>query len=180
MKKTTGTTGIMTEALEKLVIINGKFVIIDTEGPDTSIVVRIYPSDKKTRAQEINFIADLFSSASGGKLTVGNTTFLLSNIRRQHSCNEPALKDHPESTKMVVVKNKETAEFFLVMSEDTSIFAARKFLQGINEELFCNDESSPLTKITGKKCLFFPYFAGDLRFEVASKIDIAIIKLDAY
>ncbi len=172
----------MTEAIGKIVIINGKFIIIDTAGTDTSIVVHIYPSDKKTRDQEINFIVDLFSSSSGGKLTAGDTTFLLSNIRRQHSCNEHALKDHPGSTKMVIVKNEETDEFFLVMSEDTSIFDARKFLQEINQELFSNEES-PLAKITGKKCLFFPYASkstGDLKFEVATNLDIVVIKLNSY
>lgn len=172
----------MTEVIGKLAILNGKFIIIDAAGTDTSVVVRVYPSDKKTRDQEIDFISDLFYSCSGGKLTAGNTMFLISNIRRQHPCNEPALKDHPESTKMIVVKNEETDEFFLVMSEDTSIFAARKFLQEINQELFSDDES-PLVKITGKRCLFFPYSsnsAGDLRFEVATNIDIVIIKLNLY
>lgn len=172
----------MTEVTRKLAILNGKFIIIDAAGTDTSVVVCIYPSDKKTRNQEIDFISDLFSSNSEGKLTAGDTTFLLSKIRRQNSCNDPVLEDHAEPTKMVVVKNEETDEFFLVMSADTSIFAARKFLQEINQELFHNN-NSPLAKITGERYLFFLYAStslGSLKFEVATNLDIVIVKLNSY
>jgi hypothetical protein len=177
----------MTEAIGKLVVLNGKFIVIDTDTTQDekgiAEVVTIYPSDEKIRKKEIDFMVRSFASGSGGHFKAGNTDFIVSGIWRCNPSNDHMLKKHQDQTKTVVVKNEETEEFFLIMSEDVSIRAAKDFLQSINDEMFRNDDS-PFIEITGGRFLSLPCeitkpmgAAGNIRFEVVTNNGLATIKL---
>lgn len=181
----------MTEAIGKLVVLNGKFIVIDNDNPEKNDerikgiaeVVKIYSQDEKTREREIDFSVKSFASGSGGHFKAGDTGFIVSGIWRGNPSNDAMLVNHIDQTRMVAVKNKETGEFFLIMSEYVSIRAAKDFLQSINEEINYNDNSL-FAKITGGRFIGLPYeitkpmgAAGNIRFEVVTNNGLAAIKL---
>ncbi|KKP69183.1 MAG: hypothetical protein UR66_C0001G0065 [Candidatus Moranbacteria bacterium GW2011_GWE1_35_17] len=177
----------MEEAVGKLVILNGKFIVIDTDTTQdekgTAEIVTICPSNEEIEEKQIDFMVKSFASGGGGHFKAGNTDFTVSDIWRCNPSNDHMLKNHQDQTKIVVVKNEETGEFFLIMSEDVSIRAAKDFLQSINDEMSRNDDS-PLIAITGGRYLSFPYeitkpmgAAGNIRFEVVTNNGLATIKL---
>lgn len=187
MKKNLQGSVKMEEAIGKLVVLNGKFIVIDTDTTQdekgTAEVVTIYPQNEKIRKEQNGFMVRSLASGSGGHLNAGNTDFIVSGIWRCNSGNDSMLQKHQDQTKMVVVKNEETGEFFLIMSEDVSIRSAKDFVQSINDEML-HDDNSPFIAITGGNFLSFPYeitkpmgAAGNIRFEVVTNNGLAAIKL---
>lgn len=180
----------MTEAIGKLVVLNGKFIVIDNDDPEDkdaikgmAEVVKIYSRDEEKRKREIDFSVRSFASGSGGHFKSGDTGFIVSGIWRPNSSNDAMLINHIDQTRIVAVKNEETGEFFLIMSEYVSIQSAKNFLQSINDEMHRNNDS-PFIKITGGRWLSFPYeitkpmgAAGNIKFEVVTNNGLAAIKL---
>lgn len=180
----------MSEAIGKLVILNGKFIVIDNDDPDKkegmhglAEVVKIYSRNEEIRKKEIEFSVKSFASGSGGHFKSGDTSFIISGIWRPNSSNDAMLINHIDQTRMVAVKNEETGEFFLIMSEYVSIRSAKNFLQSINDEMRRNN-NSPFIAITGRRFLSLPYeivgpmkVGGNIRFEVVTNNGLAAIKL---
>ena len=180
----------MSEAVGKLVVLNGKFIVIDNDDPDKkegtkglAEVVKIYSRDEEKRKREIDFSVRSFASGSGGHFKSGDTSFIVSGIWRLNSSNDAMLVNHVDPTRMVAVKNEETGEFFLIMSEYVSIRSAKDFLESINKEIYHNKES-PFNSITGGSLLSLPYeivgpmrVGGNTRFEVETNNGLAAIKL---
>jgi len=178
----------MVEAIGNLVTINGKYIVIDhtdkkDDGKGIATIVNVYSSKAFVRKQEINTVVSSFCSGDGGCLTAGKTNFSFSGIFRSNSGNDPMLRKHGSPTKMVIVFNRETKEFFLVMDENVSLADAREFLGKVNEE------KSPLLKIAGipsaYNCLRFPCetmlgelrVSGNPKFEVVTNGRVVFIKL---
>ena len=179
----------MSEAIGNLVVLNGKFIVIDNEEPGKedskgiAEVVKIFSQNEERRKKEINFSVRSFASGSGGHFKSGDTDFIVSGIWRSNPSNDAMLINHIDQTRMVVIKNEETEEFFLIMSEYVSISSVKDFLRGINNEIRCNDDS-PFVEITGGRFLYLPYeivgpmrTAGNTRFEVVTNNGLAAIKL---
>ena len=175
----------MVEAVGDLVVINGKYIVIDhphVGDGKHSTVVNVHSSKARVRDSEIDTIARSFCSGSGGCLDAGKTHFDFSNIWRGNPGNDPMLKKHKDPTKMVVVLNERTQEFFLVMNEDVSLAAAEKFLSEINRR------EPPILKAIGHQ-LSFPHEAvygemgradGNKKFNVVMNTWIAVIKLRTF
>ncbi len=167
----------MVEAIGNLVVINGRFIAIDhtnkaQDGIGHTTIVNVYDNDEVIRDKEINAIVESFCSAGVGCLAAGKTIFSFTNIWQCNPNNDPMLKNHEESTKMVVVKNRKTKEFFLVMSETASLNAAGKFLDEVNrKELSLFLEFPHETKIGELKV------RGNPKFEIVTNSGIAVIKL---
>ena len=182
------TSNAITEAIGNLVVINGKFVVIDhtfkeEDEKGIATVVRVFSSDNDARAEEMRAVN--FCSGSGGCFNAGNTTFNLTHIWRSSFGNDHLLKEH-QPTKMVVVKNETTEEFFLLMDENETFPTARKFLWDVSQE------KSPLLDIGSRpgnyKSLRLPHetmlgalgVTGDPKFEVVMHSGIITIKLQLY
>jgi hypothetical protein len=179
----------MIEAVGNLVVINGKYVVIDhtdkeDDGKRIATVVNIFSTkDDRLREREIHTMVESFCFGGGGSLTAGETQLSFSDIWRDNPGNDPMLKKHKELRKRVIVKNKETKEFFLVMDEKTSIATAENFIQKVN------DMESPLLRVAGTppgyKNLRFPCETmlgelgvdGNPKFEVVTNGRIVVIKL---
>ena len=182
----------MTQAIGDIVEINGNFVVIDHdlgsehEYKKIAEVVCVYSSEKKRREAEIHTIVHSFASGSGGHLRAGETDISFSGICRSNSSNDKMLKNHPEEgINKVIIYNRETGEFILLMNEVVSIKEAREFIWKVNKQ-----ESELLRdKIAGEyyqKYLSLPKetglgklrVAGNTRFEVVVNSGIIAIVLE--
>lgn len=171
------------EMVGSMGIINGRFIVIDQtgngrDGKEFAAVVNVYDLDENTREAEIDFMTRAVASGSGGKLVAGRTQFNFMDISRTHPRNRAVLKNHEDPTKMVVVKNRQTDEFFLVMSDVVSLREAEVFLCEVNniplllKPDFYQRLSLPHEGNPGKLGT-----TGNLRFEVVTNGGIAVIKL---
>lgn len=129
----------MKEAVGNIVAINGMFVVIDhadkaKDGKGVATIVTISVSNNEDEDREIHGLIESFHSGRGRKLNIGETNFVLADIRRNNPLNDLALKHHKESTRMIVVKNEKTEEFFLLIDRDVSLTESRRFINAINEE----------------------------------------------
>lgn len=174
----------MVEAVGNLVIINGKFVVIDhtdkkEDDKGIATVVNVYSLDKNEKNLEIHTVVRSFCSGSGGFFTAGKTGFSLHCIWRSNSGNDHMLKKHKQ-TKMVVVKNEVTDEYFLLMDEKNSLVDAREFLREVNLDKLAILPEHKYLRLPHETGLGELRVDGDPKFEVVMHSWIVAIKLQLY
>lgn len=121
----------MEEAVGDLAVINGRYAVFDRDD-ENAIVVCVFSQDEKTRDAEIGVIVRSFDAGNGTKLELGKTIFNLTYVWRGDFGNNPMLKKQKNGTKMMVVKNKYTKEFFLVMDDSITLPAAKEFVHELS------------------------------------------------
>lgn len=130
----------MTEVSGSLATINGQFAVIDRtnekeDGQGYATLVNVFSEDETLKNFEIDDLMGKFVIDGGYYLKVGNTGFSFSLIKKRVYRNKLTLTVHKDDTKMVVVKNKETEEYFLLISEEVGIASAKEFLKRLNAEI---------------------------------------------
>ncbi len=179
----------MKEAVGDAVVINDGFVVIDhtdakEDNKGLTTIVNVYSVDEKIRKEEIDLMVRAFCSGSGGHVSAGETSFSFSGIFRSNPGNDHMLKKHRDPTKMVIIKNRATKEFFLIMDENVTLPEAENFVRRVSGE----NHSALKRKGNFNTRLRFPCETmvgpmnvdGDTRFEVTLWHRIVIIKLQEY
>ncbi len=177
----------MIEKTGKCVEINGGFVVIDhtdkeEDGKGIATVINVYSKDEEIHEHEIYTAVKLFASGGVGHLKAGETDFSFIDIWTSNPSNDEPLKNHKEPTKIVVIKNKETKEFFLIASNNVSFRDVRDFIYEINrsEGRKLLRDGSYFLELQQPR----PHGVGELMtdgpptFEVVTKSDLVIIKLE--
>lgn len=122
------------EQNKNYVVINGRFIVIDdADNSGNATAIKIFPKDKKEKDDLIKKSVKNFCSGGGGHFEVGETQFSLTDIWKGNPGNK-GLAKHEQPRKIVVIKNKETREIFLIARNDVSLKEIDCFIDAVNKK----------------------------------------------
>jgi len=172
---------MMSEVSGNVAAVNGRFAVIDrtseeADGQGYATVIIVFSEEETLKRFEIDDAIKKFVIYGGDYLRVGNTGFNLFMIKKGISRNKLTLATHRDGTKMVVVKNKETGEYFLLMSEEVGIASAKKFIKEVNAEILTKSSEGLCAP---EKILGFPMINKKKMSRIENSCGVRVIKLQA-